>query len=232
MKNWLKKIILLLLFLIQNAFSSELDNCILSGLRGVNSDAAARMVQKACENKIETQKDSQISSQYGNPINLEMKLSDWKILIYGSQKNISAKFTNNSILTAMYVEISIAASDESGICPESWAYKKFVYEVQIKPERVGTFLLTDVENFINKENDNSCFLGVALRGRPPKLLDSNFTTYTPLSDLEVKIINTKLNSGYGITIGRSAAAAAPLAGTGYVFYVDKAIADFKKKIKK
>jgi len=199
-KRAVEVLITLTLWISTVAFASELDDCILNGLRGVNSDVAARMVRQACESKDKSNRAAQLVAKYGDWVDADLPVVDWTRSGGASADGLIAKLNNTSQKTVLYVELSVGATELSGSCPSRKDYpNKFLFRVRMKPEASGTFLIPNAGSFIDWKKP-LCLTARAVRSRTPSPLDVNFSTYEPLSEAVVKEINNELNTTYAVVL--------------------------------
>jgi|GEM_PF-3542248 len=94
-----------------NVLAGAYDDCILSGMKGVSSDAASRMVAKACANKIDEAHDAAVQREFGSalPAQICNLATNYEILPDG-RKHI--RISNNSpSQTITYVELILRDAD-------------------------------------------------------------------------------------------------------------------------
>jgi hypothetical protein len=185
--------------LISSGYASELDDCVLNGLRGVNSDVAARMVKQACESKIGGRQNAELVEKYGAPISADLEVESWDTAWKSSTLNVIANLRNNSSQTVLYVVLGVATPNNNDTCPYSWEYKrKFLYRVRLKPDSVGAFVIPDGGSYRKKVGGGICLQGTAVRGRAARFIDVDLGSYEPLPDKEVSSVNAKLNTSYAV----------------------------------
>lgn len=131
----------------------SLEDCVISGLKGVTSDAAAVMVKSACrekenlhKEKIKNAKEEVINDTYGEKVAVESVSYD------GWDKSESGgwfiKITNKLPKDAeniRYVRMRIGAG-ATGYCT---AHKDFAFKVHVPPGESAYFL---IDEFINDAN--------------------------------------------------------------------------------
>jgi hypothetical protein len=196
-------------FLSFKSFASDLDNCVLNGLKGVNSDIAARMVRQACENKVNEQRNAELFAKFGDRLDDPMDVVTWAAVWQGETLNVLATLRNLSSQTALYVELGVATPDEKDKCPYSGGYrKKFLYQVKLKPDSVGTFVVPNGAAYRKRIGGGLCMSANVVRARSPKFTDVSLGTFSPLSDREVLAINSQLNTSYTFPPPEPAPAAA------------------------
>lgn len=198
MRVFLKTLTISISLLTATGYASELDDCVLNGLRGVNSDVAARMVKQACENKVSGRLNAEIVEKYGVSINTDLQVENWNTAWQGSTLNVVTTLRNTTTQTVLYVELGIATPDSNDACPY-WGYKKkFLYRVKLKPDAVGTFVIPDGGAYRKKVGGAVCLYGTAVRGRAASFIDVDIGSYEPLAEKEVSAVNAKLNTTYAV----------------------------------
>jgi len=167
------------------------DDCILNGLKGVSSDAAARMIKQACESKVTAARADRLIKKYGDKVNVQLPVEGWNSW---ASTGLRAVLRNASSLTATLVEVSFSKPDSKNNCtaPPS---KKELYRVKIKPGSNGTFLVRDVTSVIDKTGA-ICIDAIMVRGRQPSTLDVSIGSFEPYSANEIDVINEELGESY------------------------------------
>ncbi len=191
-----KRSILLLSALISiSAFANtEIDDCIISGLKGVSSDSAARMIKQSCENKIKNKKKQENLDEYGGNVYEELEFVNW---VYDGA-DLKMLFKNNSNLSATLIKINVSEPKDDGKCPyPSEEGNTFFYKVVIKPKSEGKFT-SPISNLIQKETKNLCLNAVALLGRDPKWSDYQYGRAKPLKINDLKTIDSVLGTNFSI----------------------------------
>lgn len=171
------------------AAADDFDDCILSSLKGVNSDAAARMVREACQNKVKAAKDRKLEEEFGTPntVLLVREPSSFDAVD-------SARLRNPSEETAVYVEIAFAMPQGKECGPVD-SYQVLVYKTHLKPGGVGEFSVPGLWKRATK--DGICFFARARRTRPSRWADVSLGQYQPLAASELDAVNWKLGTRYG-----------------------------------
>lgn len=175
------------------AVAMDVDDCVLNGLKGVNSDAAARMVRQSCESKVANQRRQQLSAKYGGKIYEKLTLSNWDT----DYANSSVKVTVNNDLqqTVTYAELSISPPMANGSCPYPET-RKHLYAVKIKPGSRVVLVVPGGTSLISKDGRTSCIFVNAVRGREPSMLDISVGAVEPLTDNQLSVVNQDLNERY------------------------------------
>jgi len=97
------------------AKATDVDDCVLNGLKGVNSDVAARMVRQSCENKVADQRRQKNAAKYGEKIDERLTLSNWDSDY--AKNAVKVTVTNDLRQTVTYAELSISLPMSNGSCP-------------------------------------------------------------------------------------------------------------------
>ncbi len=179
------------IFLHSAVMAGELEDCLLSSLKGVSSDAAARMVRQACESKVTASRAERLIAKHGEKTSTALTVTDWAK--WGSMGPHTV-IRNTSSLTALLVEVSLSKPDSKGNCTES-AARKELYRVKIKPGSSGTLLFGDVDALVSKTG-GICIDAVMVRGRQPSAFDFSIGAFEPLSPGEIEMVNDELNERY------------------------------------
>ncbi len=177
------------------ASALDLDDCVLNGLKGVNSDAAARMVRQSCENKAVNQKRQQLSTRYGDKIDEKLTLSNWDSDY--TNKTVKVTVKNDLQQTVTYAELSISAPMANGSCPYP-ENQKHLYAVKLKPGSRVVLVVPGGTSFISKDGRSSCIVVSAVRGREPSMLDLSVGAVDPLTDNQLAAVNRDLNERYAV----------------------------------
>ena len=178
------------LYLTVNA--ADIDDCVLNGLKGVNSDAAARMVRQACESKVAAARADRVIAKYGMRSYEPMEVLTWDRERGGSKAQISIR--NTSDLTAILLEVALSTPDGQEKCTNSRTRKE-LYRIKLKPRATGVFVLGDVATVADKKG-GLCIDATLVRGREPSAFDFNVGVSEPLSAREVEAINNELKEQY------------------------------------
>jgi hypothetical protein len=173
------------------AVAGEVDDCVLSGLKGVSSDAAARMVKQACESKVAAARKDRLIQKYGEKVYEQMPVEVWNSW---ASTGLRAVLRNASSLTATLVEVSFSKPDSQNNCTAPPA-KKELYRVKVKPGSNGTFLVRDVTSVIDKTGA-ICIDAIMVRGRQPSTFDVSIGSFEPYSANEIDAINEELGERY------------------------------------
>lgn len=171
----------------------DVDDCVLNGLKGVNSDAAARMVRQSCENKVANQKRQQLSTKYGGKIDEKLALDNWDADY--ANKAVKVTVRNDLQQTVTYAELSISLPMANGSCPYP-ENRKHLYSVKIKPGARIVLVVPGGTSFISKDGRTSCISVSAVRGREPSMLDISVGAVEPLTDNQLAVVNQDLNERY------------------------------------
>lgn len=174
--------------IVVSAASAPLDDCLLTGLKGVNSDAAARMIKQACENKVLAETKQKNMEQYGDSLGVALEFVDYRVR--GEQVEVRLK--NGSGQTASLVEIGFGTPDAAGKCHTYDQF--FLYRTRIRPDSASDFL-APVARLVAKDH-SICVRAEAVRGRPSSWTDVNIGSYEPLTRREVQAINGDLGTAY------------------------------------
>lgn len=172
----------------------NVDDCVLNGLKGVNSDAAARMVRQSCENKVANQRKQQISEKYGEKIDEKLAYIKWDSDYANGVVKVT--FKNELLQTVTYAELSISQPQANGDCPYSDT-RKHLYEVKVKPRSSVVLIVPDGTSLVSKDG-RICISSRAVRGRAPSLLDVSIGAVSPLPDNQVAAVNQDLSERYAI----------------------------------
>lgn len=172
---------------ILQAVELNLQDCIIQGMKGVNSDLAARLVKSSCEEKkIEQEKTKEkdakdkFESKNGFPI-LEDNLIFVKWHQISSSKGlVSFKNTTNKSLNISYARFHIYGLDDKGYCAYENSYYTG-YDTFIAPSEIGDFEFPLPE----KNASRLCFYIDHLRAKSFDVMDKilsklNFGAYKPL----------------------------------------------------
>lgn len=176
------------------AAALDVDDCVLNGLKGVNSDAAARMVRQSCENKVANQRRQQISEKYGEKIDEKLAYVKWDTDYNKGLVNVTLK--NELLQTVTYAELSISQPLAKGECPYSDS-RKHLYAVKLKPGSSVVLIVPDGKSLVSK-NGQICISSRAVRGRAPSVLDVSIGAVSPLSDNQVAALNQDLGERYAV----------------------------------
>lgn len=175
------------------AAALDVDDCVLNGLKGVNSDAAARMVRQSCENKVVNQKRQQLSTKYGGKIDEKLALDNWDVDY--ANKTVKVTVRNDLQQTVTYAELSISSPMGNGSCPYP-VNRKHLYAVKIKPGSRVVLVVPGGTSLISKDGRTSCIFVYAVRGREPSMLDVSVGAVEPLTDNQLAVVNQDLNERY------------------------------------
>lgn len=190
MKAWL--ICGVIAFIAHGAVGAgEVDDCILNGLKGVSSDAAARMVKQACESKVAAARADRLIKKYGEKVDVQLSVEGWD---RWASTGLRATLRNTSSLTATLVEVSLTKPDSQDKCTAPPARKE-LYKVKIRPGSNGTFLVRDISSVIDKTG-GICIDAIMVRGRQPSALDVSIGSFDPYSTNEIDAINEELGERY------------------------------------
>lgn len=169
-----------LLPLAANAQSFPYDDCVLQGLKGVSSDAAARMIRQSCENKrteFTRQKDKKNNEEYG--VDDRTSILEDHSKGYSLEPNgyISSEYKNTSkddTKWISYVRLSVQATNKDGYCDYS-TIKYYSYKTSIKPGAISRFF------FKAPSSKSICFDVSAVRTKPYKWSDFSLSSsFKPL----------------------------------------------------
>lgn len=177
------------------AAALDVDDCVLNGLKGVNSDAAARMVRQSCENKVANQRRQQLSTKYGGKIDEKLALDGWDSDY--ANKAVKVIVKNELQQTVTYAELSISAPMANGSCPYP-ENRKHLYAVKVKPGSRVVLVVPGGTSLISKDGRTSCISVIAVRGREPSMLDVSVGAIEPLTDNQVAAVNQDLSERYAI----------------------------------
>lgn len=173
------------------AGAGEVDDCILNGLKGVSSDAAARIVKQACERKVAAARADRLINKYGAKVDVQLSVEDWN---RWASTGLRATLRNTSSLTATLVEVSLSKPDSQGKCTAPPARKE-LYGVKIRPGSNGTFLVRDISSVMDKTG-GICIDAIMVRGRQPSTFDVSVGSVEPYSASEIDAINAELGERY------------------------------------
>lgn len=118
-------------------FAFSINDCILEGMKGISSDAAARAVTKACEEKREDARQKSIAAltkEYGEPIDPSL-VAKAKNYSAESSGKASIQITNHALSperTIRYVNLSVSPTDANGHC-NPWDKKTYAYKLMLPP---------------------------------------------------------------------------------------------------
>lgn len=175
------------------AVALDMDDCVLNGLKGVNSDAAASMVRQSCEYKVANQRRQQLSTRYGDKIDEKLTLSNWDSDY--ANKTVKVTVKNDLQQTVTYAELSITAPMANGSCPYP-DNRKHLYAIKLKPESKVVLVVPGGNSLISKDGRSSCISVIAVRGREPSILDVSVGAVEPLTDNQLAVVNRDLNERY------------------------------------
>lgn len=103
---------------------SSLDNCIIEGMRGVSSDAAAVMIKQACERKTR----ETIYDEHG-----AIEAQELKVEAYAIEDSILVvQVKNTTRNTVTLISLDAGTPDASAGCP-STSSARFVFKAKVKP---------------------------------------------------------------------------------------------------
>ena len=174
---------------VSNAWSTEFSyaDCLLAGLRGVGSDAAASMVKRACEQKQHEQKalaEDELRIRYGDELSYE-RLQ--QIVVSGWQRvdptTGHVRLTNNLELTLTYSRIRVGYAAEGGACKDERA---FAYESPISPGALAAVALP-LPNYAT----GLCVRVVYGRARPLTWRDQLFASWGAARPLAADLFSTR-----------------------------------------
>lgn len=175
-----------------HALAEDLDSCLISGLRGVSSDVAARMVRQACENKIDNQRRQSLLMKYGEALDSELTYvayeSDY------SKNSLKVTVRNDLSRTVTYAELGISMPTAKGECPYLHT-RKYLYAVKVKPG-ASTDLIVPEGTSLQSKEFRICVTARAVRGREPSILDISIGAVSPLSQSQLAVVNQDLNERY------------------------------------
>lgn len=184
--------------------SFNYDDCVLQGLKGVSSDAAARMVKEACNNKrLESyrQADKKINDEYGEEDSSSVLEETTKFYSTESGGNISKEYRNaskDSNKMVSYVKISVRGVDKSGYCDFATS-KSYAYKTSIKQNSTVSLIFP-------KATESLCIDVISVRTKPYKW--SDFSISSSVKPLENDPFATK-SVGFFPAAPAPAPAAAP-----------------------
>jgi hypothetical protein len=173
------------------AGAGEVDDCVLNGLKGVSSDAAARMVKQACESKVASARADRLNGKYGEKVNFSLSVESWN---RWASNGLRATLRNTSSLTATLVEVSFSKPDSQDNCTAP-PTKKELYRVKIRPGSNGNFMVRDVTSVMDKTG-GICIDAIMVRGRQPSSFDVSIGSFEPYSANEIDAINDELGERY------------------------------------
>lgn len=170
--------------------AGPLEDCVLAGLRGVQSDVAARMVKQACETKARDEKSARNARIYGNVIREPLTIE----AIQHGPAGVALRVRNETTLTITYVEAKWSKATAAGQCSPSFD-EKSVYQTELKPGVSVQLRLPSAASF--KSADKLCAVATALHGRPKSWTDSGPLVYDALPREQVATMNAELGTTYG-----------------------------------
>lgn len=156
----------------QASFSYE--DCLLQGLKGVSSDAAARIIQEACNNKktiLTRETDKKINEEWGDETSTSILEEVAKTYSAESEGNASIEFKNISTENGKiisYIELSVRGVDASGFC--SFALEK-VYSYKSTLKQNSTIKL-----IFPRATDTICSDVTAVRTKASKWSDFSLSS--------------------------------------------------------
>ena len=156
-----------LLPLSVNAQTFSYDDCVLQGLKGVSSDAAARMIRQSCENKrtdFYRQADKKINDEYGvddSTSILDDYSKSYSLESGGYASNEYKNISQDDTKLISYVKLSVQATDKNGYCDYS-STKYYSYKTSIKPGSNGSFF------FKAPSSKSICLKVASVRTKPYK----------------------------------------------------------------
>lgn len=181
--------------------ASEVDDCVLVGLKGVNSDVAARMVREACERKISEKSQRENYQKYGEIVRHEMQVVslDVKKVEAGDYRAL-VTVENPTSNTALLVRLQL------------WSVYKFLgedcsaskgkdiylsmYKVKIKPAQQADFIAEKLRMF---PGDMFCAKATIFRSREPSSFDFSFGRYNVMTQAEFEDV-VKRSEWYSIGV--------------------------------
>jgi hypothetical protein len=162
--------------------AETVDECILQGLKGVNSDAAAKMIEKSCKNKVSTINANERKSRFGSP----MSKGEWELtngIESASTGSYSKQIKNNSankIIT--YIKMNVKDGDyyselekikkkrelKNGGCSTTWdcTLGSISSIVELENEKTKDYFYTpnlkpgESAKFIYKSNAESMYIDI------------------------------------------------------------------------
>lgn len=194
------------------AIADEVDDCVLGGLKGVNSDAAARMVRQACENKVKTQRRDELNLKYGSQTTAEMKVTEFE---WGNNSRYGSSDAIVTVLnplpkTAMLIELTISSPDSTGKCTP-WSRKMvFLYSLKAKPYQSVRLVAGDSLKIANSKYE-VCPSATILRTREPRTWDISIGKQQIISQEELDHMNMDLGERY-VRLSEHDSVPAPLPG--------------------
>lgn len=150
-----------------NAQTFSYDDCVLQGLKGVSSDAAARMIRQSCENKrtdFYRQADKKVNDEYGvddSTSILEDYSKSYSLESGGYASNEYKNISKDDTKLISYVKLSVQATDKNGYCDYS-STKYYSYKTSIKPGSTGSLL------FKAPSSKSICLNVTAVKTKPYK----------------------------------------------------------------
>lgn len=163
-----------------SAQSFSYDDCILQGLKGVSSDAAARIIRQSCENKrteFHRQADKKINDEYGADDNtsiLEDYSKGYSLQSGGYASNEYKNISNDQSKLISYVKLAVQAIDKNGYCDYSTT-KYYSYKTSIKPGATASLF------FKVPSSKSICINVTAVKTKPYKWNEFSLTSsFKPL----------------------------------------------------
>lgn len=180
-----------------HAQTQSIEDCILNGLKGVNSDAAARMVREACKEKISKEKNSQIVKKYGILKFEEIETQGWETT---GTNNIRLYITNTTdqTVTTVAVTATEVTSNYCNFYDKSKAITYF-YRFTLKPNSKGV-IDAPISTFLKE--DRLCVTVETVLRRPEKISDTRLFQQSgaEISLAEIKTLEQQLRTKFNYNL--------------------------------
>ena len=184
-----KKLVFCIFMLICGTVYAEqsVNDCILSGVRIANNDAAVRLIKQTCESKFR----EQTYQEFGEIVSDELTLKNWK----NDGRNIIATFLNNSDKTTTLVKVYVSKASANGLC-NGLQSKQFIYKVKLKQNASGNFIIPAGE--LITEKAQVCFEAYSRLARSSRWGDISLGSYSPISadELDMFVVTYSFKLGY------------------------------------
>jgi len=179
--------------------ASEIDDCLLTGLKGISSDVAAQMVRQACENKIAAKKKSDLYDKYGEyfykPIKVvSTNFSESPKGLFDGRATVVVE--NDLPVTAILVKLTLWT--DFGLLEPRCGRKedvdqyRYLFKMKIKPGSQAKLVVDDFRKF---SGTILCATAEIERGREPKMTDVSFGTHSVMTYDEAREMSKALGVG-------------------------------------
>ena len=191
--KFLNKIIFptLLIFSSYSQAGDEINDCVINGLKNVNSDVAARMIRQACESKVKNKINQSNNKKYGELMREELGITSWG-RIEGMGVSVSFKNTTDKTITILKIEANSVFNNDK--CSNGQPYI-YYYSLVLMPGK-ELELMPPVKNLINKTINSMCLTVYSVAVREMTSKDYIYVLSKPemMSSAQLKEIDNDMDT--------------------------------------